>query len=408
MNGKKIFLLFLAIIVAGVLLASSTWRQWNDNQKTILQRMRPIAPMATYSQGGSINYIDFDPKNPELIAAAGSSRNFVKVWNVSKQDTPQLTLKTQKGHNGTNFVVGLGFSPVNDWIAIKGFWTLEIWDSTTGNKINTLNTASSNFAISPLCNNFALDHNHLKLWDVNDPKNITGKILLPPKMGWVSIPLDGLERIDPFPEMKISMLRHNIPNRYRNASTNEKYRAIDFSHDGRWLAAAGQMLNDNKGDWRQKVKIWDMETHQLNRIIEREEPKIQEPKRKGKKVPSSTLPLSNDIRSIKFSPDNRFFGLAADNGLTIWSLPEWDIYHEVLDKRISDIAFSPDGTLYAVADVNGINLWSVETLTPVALLSGAGLFSNSVIEFSPDGSMIAGGGMDGVVWLWDVRKLNEK
>lgn len=404
MNAKKIFLLFLAIVVVGVLLAFSTWYQWNDNQKTTLERMKSIPPMAAYSQGASINYIAFDPKNPELFATAGRG-NIVKLWNKNNQDTPQLTLKTQRGHNGTNFVVGLGFSPVNDWIAIKGFWTLEIWDSITGNKINTLNTASSNFAISPLCNNFALDHNHLKLWDINDPKNITGKILLPPKMGWAPIPLDGLERTDPFPEIKLNMLRHNIPSRYINASVNENFRSIDFSHDGRLLAAAGQLLNDNKGDWKQKIKIWDLEKHQLDRIIERTEPKIQEPKRKGKNVSADKMLTSKEIRSIEFSPDSRFFGLAADNGLTIWTLPEWKIYHEVLDQEIRDIAFSPDGTIYAVADAKGITLWSVETLTPIALLAGSGLFSNSVIEFSPDGNTLAGGGFGGVLSLWDMRKL---
>ena len=402
-KNLSIWLLFL-IVICGI-IGFSTWHQWGANQGTGLERRRPIPPMMIYAQGTSIKYLAYDQKNPELIAAG--SGNTVKVWNLNKQEAPQLTLNTQKGQNGTNFIVGLGFSPIDNWIAVKGFWTLEIWDTTTKNKINTLNTSSSNFAISPLGNYIALNHNPLKLWSSNDPKNIKGKVLLPPEMGWDPIPLDGLERKDPFPELKISMSRHNIPNTYRNAYVNEDYRAIDFSHDGMWIAAAGEILDYNKDESKHKVKIWDLEKYQLKRIIEREEPKIKEPEGKGKKASTVKMPTSKEIRSIEFSPDNRFFGLAADNGYTIWSLPEWNIYHEVLEQRIGDIAFSPDGTMFAVSHVKGITLWSLETLTPVALLATGGFLGSTVIEFSPDGNTIAGGGYGGVLQLWDVSEFYE-
>ncbi len=402
---KKNLFIFTVIITIG-LLAYSTWHQWSDNQTTIVVRMKPIPPIATFVQGRSIKYIAYDPKNPNLIAAAGSG-NIVKIWNLNREDTPQLTLNTQnqKGHNGTNFIVGLGFSPVNDWIAIKGFWTLEIWDITSSNIVNTLHRSSVNFAISPVGNNFALDSSHITLWDVNDPKNIKGKYLLPPKMGWEVIALDGLERRDPFPDKRITMIRHNIPNSYYNASVNENYRGIDFSHDGKWLAAAGQMLNDHKGEWRQKIKIWELQKHQLYKIMYRDDSEMQESKRKEEKVPANRSYTSNDIRSIEFSPDNRFFGLAADNGFTIWSLPDWQIYHEVQDRRISDIAFSPDGKMLAVCDVRGIALWSVDTLTPVALLATGGLLGCSIIEFSPDGRTLAGGGYGGLLQIWDASEF---
>lgn len=133
----------------------------------------------------------------------------------------------------------------------------------------------------------------------------------------------------------------------------------------------------------------------------------------------------SDIRSISFSPDNRFFASVGSYGYTIWTLPEWHIYCDVRaqyssgklvssgDKNIhtggytqifSDLAFSPDGKMYAVADLGPVTLWSIENATPIALLSSNGF----VITFSQDGSTLVGGGIDGVVRLWDVGVLNEK
>lgn len=404
MKTQRILILFLGIVIAGVLLAFSTWRQWNDNQKTTLERMKPIPPIAEFNHGASIRKIVFDPKNPELIACTGAG-NIVKVWNINNQDAPQLTLEAQKDDDGSTNMIGIAFSPTDNWIASKTFWTLEIWDVTSGSRINRLHIPSSEFAISPEGKNIVMDTDNLTLWDIRDPKNIKANILLPPKMGWESLSLEGLERT--YTNDEKSILRLNIPTEYHNASVNQDYNAISFSHDGKWIAAGGKMHDGTKGKSSSKLKIWDLHNQQLFRIIERDDPKNLEHKRKGKKVPSFTLPPSNDIRSIQFSPDNRFFGLAADNGLTIWSLPEWKIYHEVLDERIFDIAFSPDGMMFAVTDIKGITLWSVETLTPIALLQKVGLIGSSVIEFSPDGNTLAGGGFGGVLSLWDLRELNE-
>lgn len=372
--------------------------------------MMPISPVATFTHGGRIEYIAFDPKNPELIATAGSD-NSVKVWNRNRLDFPQLTLEVKKDSDGTVMFVGLAFSPVDNWIVTKTFWTLEIWDSTTGEKINTLHIASAGFTVSPIGNNMASDNVNIKLWDANDPKNIKGTFLLPPKMDSDSISLDGLERIAPYPEKNINILRHNIPTDYHNECVGHRYNAIDFSPDGNWIAAAGETLerlDEDNRKWVHNVKIWDLQKQKLSKIIERDKPKIQELKRRAKEDPAFKTPTSNEARSIQFSPDGRFFGLAADNGFTIWSLPDWNIYHEVLDQRIKDISFSPNGTMFAVAGLKDITLWSIETLKPIALLQREG-FLNFVtsIAFSADGNTLASGGFDGVLGLWDVSHLYE-
>lgn len=399
MKTHRILILFLGIVVAGILLAFSTWRQWNDNQKTTLERMRPIPPIAEFSHGTWIRDIAFSPKHPDLVASVGE-HSIIKVWNRNNTDSPELTLTNHPtNESGTSGISYITFTQTGEWLVSKDFWMVAIWDASSGERINTLETPSSTGVVSPMNDYLAAGTRDVKLWDISNPNKISELFILPVKMGEQSISHE---------EVSIKSSNHNSWVKHHNATVNQSFKTIGFSHDGKWIAAGGEIYDKPLEKWSSKLKIWDLQNQQLFRIIERDDPKNLEPKRKGKKVPSFTLPPSNDIRSIKFSPDNRFFGLAADNGLTIWTLPEWKIYHEVQDQRISDIAFSPDGTMFAITDIKGITLWSVETLTPIALLQKVGLIGSSVIEFSPDGSTLAGGGFGGVLRLWDLRKLNER
>ena len=402
MKNKNILFWIIFLLIVGVILGFSTWHQWSDNRTTILERMRPVRPIAEFNHGSWIRFIQYYPKNPELIATAGFD-NEIKIWNANDQKTPQLTLEPVDVGAGSNSVVGLAFSPIDNWIATKTYWTLEIWDSTSGSKLNTLHIPSGELKISPDGNDIVTASNNIIVWDIRELSNISAKYMLPPKMEWESISLVGLERII---SAGISYISHDIPNEYQYATLNQHYKAIDLSHDGKWIAAAAAQIVNKKS--KQKIKIWDMQKQRLFRIIERDDPKVHVPKEERKKTLSYTLPPSNVIQSIEFSPNNRFFGLAAGNGYTIWSLPDWKIYHEVLDQRISDIAFSPDGSMYAVADVKGITLWDIETLTPIALLATGGFRGSSIIEFSPDGSTLAGGGYGGVLQIWDMRDYYEE
>jgi WD40 repeat protein len=82
------------------------------------------------------------------------------------------------------------------------------------------------------------------------------------------------------------------------------------------------------------------------------------------------------------------------------------------DAPVSGIAFSPDARLLATASTDGVvRVWDVRTpsmnMQPTAVFNGgAGSVSiyngGANLAFSPDSSLLAVGGDDGVLRLWDM------
>ena len=387
MKTLKIVALLIAVAIVIGALGFSTWNQWNDNQKwtdnqkTILAQMKPIPPIAEFNHGVWIQGIAFSPTNPDLVVSA-SQGSEVKVWNKNNPDTPQLLLTSQTQTDKIAFIVDcLAFSPKGEWVASKTYTTLDLWNMPEGTKLNSIEMRSFTADVSPVMPLLATALNDVRLWDVSNPKEITEMFVLPPKKGAQALTFEEARTIQ-----------------HKNETVNQKYEKIVFSHDGKWIAASGWMYDGTAKMWRDKVKVWDLQSKQLVKILERKIPDNPEPEQHH-----------NKIQSIKFSLDSRFFGAAANNGLTIWSIPEWNIYHEILDQKISDVAFSSDGKMFAVADIRQITLWSLNNITPIAILKARSFLTNvDVMVFSQDGGTLAGGGFDGVLRLWDMRKIDEK
>ena len=71
---------------------------------------------------------------------------------------------------------------------------------------------------------------------------------------------------------------------------------------------------------------------------------------------------------------------------------------------VSSVSFSPDGTLLASGSINGvIFVWDVETGENVETLTGAGSGGIISVSFSPDGTLLASGSSGGRVSVWDVE-----
>lgn len=76
-------------------------------------------------------------------------------------------------------------------------------------------------------------------------------------------------------------------------------------------------------------------------------------------------------------------------------------------RPVYSVAFSPDGKILASGGLGGtVWLWDVSTGREVRALSGHSASVQSV-AFSPDGKSIASCGMDKTIQLWDVASGKE-
>ena len=424
MQFKKPFLLCIASVFVLGILGFAIWYRWNTDQKLARQRTPEITPSAEFNhESPQIRDVAISPVNSDLIASVGpiTSETFtsngedsvlkawdprdnkgsiIKVWNRNNAKTPILMLTNPRGEDdpGPSVIDHIAFSATGERLISRNASTLVFWDAASGAKIDVFDIPSGTATFSPNGHLLATASNDIKLWDIRNLKEIKPIVVLPPKMGG-----------QPLSHEEARSARHH------NETIYERYNLVDFSSDGKWIAASGS-INEFNNIVQGVVKIWDLQHRQLVKIFPKALPK-------GKNY--------SDIRSISFSPDNRFFASVGSYGYTIWTLPEWHIHCDVraqtasepisfsLDDRtqigigvgepvqfFQDLVFSPDGKMYAVAESETVTLYSTESVTPIALLKG-GRFLN-IVKFSQDGSILVGGGGNGIIQLWDIGELNEK
>ena len=153
--------------------------------------------------------------------------------------------------------------------------------------------------------------------------------------------------------------------------------ALDYSPDGKYLAAAGEGRD---------INVWDANEWRMLKDID--------------------LPVEGTT-ALAFSPDGKY--LAAGGGdyniylidTSDWSIKETLSYHQGL---ISDLAFTPDGKCLVSASWDGdALLWEVETKEVKKILES----SNDRIwkvAFSPDGKYLAIADWMGKVSLIETAK----
>jgi WD40 repeat protein len=162
---------------------------------------------------------------------------------------------------------------------------------------------------------------------------------------------------------------------------------LDFSPDGRLLAAAGPGRSVTVVDWRTRETVLDVAG-------------------------------DGGATAVAFSPDGKQLASAERDGavVRVWDVPEGDSRSAGQPRHVLGgfgqpfaLAYSPDGRRLAAVSRDAVKLWDAATGHEVLALRGAPRKPsdpafNPQVTFSPDGRRLAATNWDKTVSVWEAEE----
>ena len=273
----------------------------------------------------------------------------------------------------------VAFSPVDaSLIAGTDGNTIKLWNLAATSEPQTILSGHvgtvTSLAFSPTGKLLASagSLNQVILWDVPSGRKINS---FEANAMAIAMSPDGYFLATAYRQLKLWNIRN--PKEIAETQTlshdeREKLWTVDFSPDGKWLAC---------GDENGRLEVWDLQHQKLTQSLK------ADPDR---------------ILAVEFSADGALLASIGLYNHTLWRLPEWQPHGEILGEAVGlDIVFSPNGTTYVTSNLDGALLRSAVDGERIASLKGA-TDSTWSVAFSPDGRMLATGGGDGTLHLWNV------
>jgi WD40 repeat protein len=326
--------------------------------------------------------VSFSPDGKFLAAGTNGSDTAVQVYEVA---TKQLVTEL---HSQAFYVDGLAFHPDGKLIAsCGGDGIVRVWDWKSGGgrawatALGPWNGPYHAVAFTPDGRYIAASTGSgvIPIFRVPSPpppyQPRPQMLPLPAALAKQASPADALKRADIPPEL-LAAAGGGDPDKAPpqlvavlggEQGHKEQLIALAISPNGHLLASAG----NDRG-----IKLWDLATGRFLQTL-------------------AVPPVGIQIRSLAFSPDGQLLASAgSEKTIRIWAVGTGQ-ERQVLAGHgdlVGGVAFSPDGRRLASTSHDGsVKLWDLKTGIAVRTFpTGRAL---ACVAFSPDGSLLAGGGV---------------
>ena len=280
--------------------------------------------------------------------------------------------------------------------------SLTLWDVNTGEKIKELDgvmASGRNLVFSPQGHCFRLgctpdpEYDTIELWDEEKRASFTHSA----HVDTVAMSPDGMCLATGGRDKTVKLWHVETQQCFQTLSGHiGRILSLVFSPDGTLLVSGGgdnwemrknadgttSSFSDGDSPVDRTAKVWEVAT--------------------GENI--ATLENSGMVRGVAFSPDGKCLATGTTKTVTLWCTKTWQPIATLDTVSFESLAFSPDGSRLVTGGTwpeQRIQIWDVETRELIVELSG----HKSDVEsfaFSPDSRLLASGGFDGVIYLWDM------
>jgi len=321
--------------------------------------------------------VAFSPDGRSL-ASAGTWDGRVNLWDLATGSARVI--------DGYTWVVhAVAFSPDGETLA-SGVAPggIELWDVRTAKRTAALSghaEAVLGVAFSPDGRVLASgsEDGTIKLWDVASGD---GTATLEGHNGWVrsvAFSPDGRTLASASSDFTIKLW--DVATEADIATFDghaERVTSVVFAPDGATLAS---------GSFDHTIKLWDIETGMATATLEGH---------------------ADRVRSVSLSPDGKSLASGSNDG----TVRLWDVATATSTATleghagvVSSVAFSADGALVSGSWDGTIRLWDRASGQAKTLDHGPRGRGAAVYGISSSGDILASGGRDGLVLLWNMQRL---